>query len=79
MTPKKNKAVKSANMKTNDSNFASNEKDTKKQANDPRLKALLPLIVTQLPPIQEVMIYYAKAFLDKTRALKSRQATLAKF
>jgi len=78
MTPKKNKAAKSANMK-NDSNFAPNEKDTNKQANDPRLKSLLPLIATQLPPIQEVMIYYAKAFLDKTRALKSRQATLAKF
>ena len=33
----------------------------------------------QLPPIQEVIIYYAKAMLDKTHALRSRQATLAKF
>ena len=57
----------------------SSEKDPKKQTNDPRLKSILKLIETQLAPIQEVIIYYAKAILDKTHAVKSRQATLAKF
>ena len=79
MTPKTNMIAKSANVNTDESNPFSSEKDPKKQTNDPRLKSILKLIETQLAPIQEVMIYYAKAILDKTCTVKSRQATLAKF
>jgi len=79
MPPKTNKITKSATARNDGSNSSSDKKDSKSQSNDPRLKSILNLIATQLPPIQEVIIYYAKAMLDKTRALKSRQATLAKF
>jgi hypothetical protein len=79
MTPKTNKTTKSANVRNDGSKPSSDVIDQKKGSNDPRLKSILQLIETQLTPIQEVMIYYAKAILDKTRALKSRQATLAKF
>ncbi len=79
MPPKTNKITKSATARNDGSNSSSDKKDSKSQSNDPRLKSILNLIATQLPPIQEVIIHYAKAMLDKTRALKSRQATLAKF
>jgi hypothetical protein len=79
MPPKTNKITKSATARNDGSNSSSDKKDSKSQTNDPRLKSILNLIATQLPLIQEVIIYYAKAMLDKTRALKSRQATLAKF
>ena len=79
MSTKTNKTTGSANVNTDASQSLSNGKDSKKQGIDPRLKTILPLIATQLDPIQEVITYYAKAFLDRTRALKSRQTTLAKF
>ena len=79
MPPKTNKITKSATARNDGSNSSSDKKDSKSQTNDPRLKSILNLIATQLPLIQEVIIYYAKAMLDKTRAFKSRQATLAKF
>jgi hypothetical protein len=78
MTPKTNKNTKSASARKSESKSSSSLIDSKKQ-NDPRLNSILQLIETQLPPIQEVIIYYAKSILDKTRALKSRQTTLAKF
>jgi hypothetical protein len=78
MTPKMNKNTKSASARKSESKSSSSLIDSKKQ-NDPRLDSILQLIETQLPPIQEVIIYYAKSILDKTRALKSRQTTLAKF
>jgi hypothetical protein len=55
MTPKMNKT--SANINIDKCNSSSNEKDPKKQTNDPRLKSILKLIETQLTPVQEVMIY----------------------
>jgi hypothetical protein len=80
MTPKTNMIAKSANVNTDESNPFSSEKDPKKQTSNPRLKSIPKLIETQLALIQEVMIYYAKAILDKTCALKGCQATLlAKF
>jgi hypothetical protein len=79
MSTKMNKTTGSANVNADDSKSLSNGKDTKKQVIDPRLKTSLPLIETQLTPIQEVMTYYVKAFLDRTCNLKSHQATLAKF
>jgi hypothetical protein len=57
MTPKMNKTAKSANINIDKCNSSSNEKDPKKQTNDPRLKSILKLIETQLTPVQEVMIY----------------------
>jgi hypothetical protein len=78
MTPKTNKTTKSVNVRKDISKSSSSKIENKKQ-NDPRLNSILQLIETQLPPIQEVIIHYAKSILDKTRALKSRQTTLSKF
>jgi hypothetical protein len=79
MTPKMNKNYKSANAKKGDGNPYSKGTEVKKTMTDPRLKSILPLIKTQLIPIQEVITDFAKVMLDKMRALKSHNATLAKF
>jgi hypothetical protein len=79
MTPKQKKNYESANAKKGDGNSISKGTDVKKPMTDPRLKSILPLIETQLIPIQEVITDFAKVMLDNTRALKSRSATVAKF
>jgi hypothetical protein len=79
MTPKKKKNSERANAKTSDGDSNSKGNDVKTPMTDPRLKSIIPLIATQLIPIQEVITAFAKVMLDNTRALKSRKATLAKF
>jgi hypothetical protein len=79
MTPKKKNDSESANAKKGGRNPTSKGNEVKTPMTDPRLKSILPLIETQLIPIQEVITDFAKVMLDKTRALKSRNATVAKF
>jgi len=79
MTPKKKNDSESANAKKGGRNPTSKGNEVKTPMTDPQLKSILPLIETQLIPIQEVITDFAKVMLDKTRALKSRNATVAKF
>jgi hypothetical protein len=79
MTPKKKNDSESANAKKGGRNPTSKGNEVKTPMTDPRLKSILPLIETQLIPIQEVITDFAKVMLDKTRALESRNATVAKF
>jgi len=79
MTPNTNTDSESANATSSDRDPNSKGKDVKKPMTDPRLKSILPLIATQLVPIQEVITTFAKEMLENTRALKNRKSTLAKF
>ncbi len=55
------------------------KKETKSSLVNPRLKTILPLIATQLIPIQQVFTDFAIVMLNNMKTLQNRINTLAKF
>ena len=78
---KKNKSPESANTSSGvkASSQKENEKWNKKPMIDPRLTTIIPLVETQLIPIQEVITEFAKVMLNNTANIQHRIKTLAKF
>jgi hypothetical protein len=73
------KSTKSANTTPGENSSNLSEKETKSSLVDPHLKTILPLIVTQLIPIQQVITDFAIVMLNNTKTLQNRINTLAKF
>jgi hypothetical protein len=78
MTPKTNTDSESANATSGDRVPNFKGKDVKKPMTDPQLESILPLIVMQSVPIQEVIttLLLPKKMLEKTRALKNHKLWL---
>ena len=76
---KKNKSPESANTSSGVKASSQKENEIKKPMIDPRLTTIIPLVETQLIPIQEVITEFAKVMLNNMANIQHRIKTLAKF